>query len=77
MGTVITHNSITDRRRVFILGGEVGHVTRHERQLYKVKRSKVKVTRSHTRNVRCKGFSIGDAREEITLNRRRSPIKVV
>ena len=33
-------------RRVFILGGKVGHVTRHAGQLFKVKRSKVKVTRS-------------------------------
>jgi len=30
MGTVITRNSRTDRLRVFILGGDVGHVTRHE-----------------------------------------------
>ena len=35
-----------DRRRVFVLGGKVGHMTRHIRQLFKVKRSKVKVTRS-------------------------------
>jgi len=33
-------------RRVFILGSKVGHVTRHAGQLFKVKRSKVKVTRS-------------------------------
>jgi len=33
-------------RRVFILGGKVGHVTRNAGQLFKVKRSKVKVTRS-------------------------------
>ena len=46
MGNVITRNSRTDRRRVFILGGKVGHVTRHARKLFKVKRSKVKVTRS-------------------------------
>ena len=46
MGNVITHNLITDRRRVFVLGGKVGHVTRHVRQLFKVKRSKVKVNRS-------------------------------
>ena len=44
MANVITRNSRTDRRRVFILGGKVGHVTRHERQLFKVKRSKVKVS---------------------------------
>jgi len=31
---------------VFKLGGKVGHVTRHVCQLFKVKRSKVKVTRS-------------------------------
>ena len=46
MENVITRNSRTDRLRVFILGGAVGLVTRHERQLFKVKRSKVKVTRS-------------------------------
>jgi len=33
-------------RRVFILGGKVGHVTRHAGQLFKIKKSKVKVTRS-------------------------------
>jgi len=31
-----------DRRKVFILGGSVVHVTRH---MFKVRRSKVKVTR--------------------------------
>ena len=46
MGTVITRNSRTDRLGVFVLGGKVGHVTRHERQLFKVKRSKVQVTKS-------------------------------
>ena len=35
-----------DRRRVFKLGCKVGHVTRHVLQLFNVKRSKVKVTRS-------------------------------
>ena len=33
------------RRRVFILGGNVGHVTRHACHTFKVKKSKVKVTR--------------------------------
>ena len=46
MGNVITHNTRTDRRRVFILGGKFGHVTRHEFLLFKIKRSTVKVTRS-------------------------------
>ena len=46
MRNVITLNTRTNRRRVFILGGKVGHVTRHERQLFKVTRAKVKVTRS-------------------------------
>ena len=46
MGTVTTRNSWTNSRRVFKLGGRIGHVTRHVRQLFKVKRSKVKVTRS-------------------------------
>ena len=55
-GNVITRNSRTDRRRVFILGGKVGHVTRHERQQFEVKRSKVKVTRSRTTNSRCQGL---------------------
>ena len=31
---------------MFKLGGKASHVTRHARQLFKVKRSKVKVTRS-------------------------------
>jgi len=31
---------------VFKLGSKVGHVTRHTHQLYKVKRSKVKITKS-------------------------------
>ena len=42
----MTHKSGTDRHGVFKLGSNVGHVTRHELQLFKVKRSKVKVTRS-------------------------------
>jgi len=33
-------------RRVFILGGTFGHVTRRAGHLFKVKRSNVKVTRS-------------------------------
>ena len=41
---VITHNSRTDR--VFKVGGKVGHITRHVHQLFKVKRSKIKVSRS-------------------------------
>jgi len=45
MGDVRTHNSRTDSRRIFKLGGGVDHVTRHVRPLTKVKRSKVKVTR--------------------------------
>jgi len=45
----MTHKSRTDRHGVFKLGNKVGHVTRYEQQLFKVKRSKVKVTRS--RNV--------------------------
>jgi len=35
-----------DRRRIFKLGSKVGHVTGHAQQLFKVKRSKVKVTKS-------------------------------
>ena len=46
MGNVITRNSRTDRRRVFILGVNIGHVIRHESQLFKVKRAEVEVTRS-------------------------------
>ena len=42
----MTHKSRTDRHGVFTLGSNVGHVTHHELQLFKVKRSKVKVTRS-------------------------------
>jgi len=46
MGNVITRNSQTNSRKVFKVGGRVGHVTRHVRRLFKVKGSKVKVTRS-------------------------------
>jgi len=42
----MSHNSRTHRHWVFKLGGKVDHVTRHVCQLFKVKRSKVKVTRS-------------------------------
>jgi len=42
----MTHKSRTDRRAVFKLGGRVGHVTRHVSQLFKIKRSKLKVTKS-------------------------------
>jgi len=42
----MTHKSRTDRHGVFKLGSKFGHVTRHELQLFKVKRSKVKVTRT-------------------------------
>jgi len=42
----MTHKSRTDRRRVIKLGSKVGNVTRHVQQLFKVKRSKVKVTKS-------------------------------
>jgi len=38
----MTHKSRTDRRRVFKLGSKVDHLIR----LFKVKRSKVKVTKS-------------------------------
>jgi len=42
----MAHKSRIDRRRVFKLGSKVDHVTRHAQQLFKVKRSKVKVTKS-------------------------------
>ena len=42
----MTHKSRTDRRKVFKLGSKVGNVTRHAHQLFKLKRSKVKVTKS-------------------------------
>jgi len=47
MGYVKTHYSRTVSRRIFKLGGGIDHVTRHAWPLIKVKRSKVKVTRSH------------------------------
>ena len=43
---VTNGNSRTDKHRVLKLGVNVGHMTRHAGQLLKVKRSKVKVTRS-------------------------------
>ena len=45
-GNAIKQNSRTDERKVFKLVGKVGHVTRHVIQMFKVKRSKVTVTRS-------------------------------
>jgi len=42
----MTHKSRTDRRRLFKLRSKIGHVTRHAQQLFKVKKSKVKVTKS-------------------------------
>jgi len=42
----MTHKSRTDRCTVFKVGSKVGHVTRHIQQLFKFKRSKVKVTKS-------------------------------
>ena len=42
----MTHKSRTDTRTVFKLGSMVGHVTRHTQQLFKVKKSEVKVTKS-------------------------------
>ena len=42
----MTHKSRTDRHRVFELSSRVDFVTRHAQQLFKVKRSKVKVKRS-------------------------------
>jgi len=41
-GNVITRNSRTDRHRIVILGVRVGHVTRHVRQLFKVKQVTLK-----------------------------------
>jgi len=49
MGDVTTHNSRTDSRRSFKLGGGVDDMNRHVWPLTKVLRSKVKATRS--RNV--------------------------
>jgi len=43
---VSAHKSRTDGRRVFKRGSTVSHVTRHAQQLFKIKRSKVKVTKS-------------------------------
>jgi len=42
----MTHKSRRDMRRVFKLGSKVGNVARHAQQLFKVKRSKVKVTKT-------------------------------
>jgi len=51
MGDARTHNLTTDSRRIFKYsgGGGVDHLTRHVCPLTKVKRSKIKITRS--RNV--------------------------
>jgi len=42
----MTHKSRTDRRRVSKLGSNVDHVTHFAQQLFEVKKSKVKVTKS-------------------------------
>jgi len=42
----MTHKSRTDRRKVLKLGSKVGNVTPRAHLLFKVKRSKVKVTKS-------------------------------
>jgi len=44
-GDVMTHNSRKSRRRIFKLRERVDDVTRHIRQLLKVKRLNIKVTR--------------------------------
>ena len=55
----MTHKSRTDRRRpkVFKLGSKVGNVTRHAQQLYKVKRSKIKITKVTWRICRQKHYN--------------------
>ena len=42
----MTHKSRTGRRTVFKLGSKVGQVTLHTQELFKVKGSEVKVTKS-------------------------------
>ena len=42
----MTHKSRTDKLRVFKLGSKVDLLTHHAQQLFKFKRSKVKVTKS-------------------------------
>jgi len=71
MGNVITRNSRTDRRRVFILGGKVGHVTRRTRtvQGQKVKGQGHKVTH--------KKFSQSRALALVTLESKQTLIVVV
>jgi len=64
MGDVRTHNSRRDSHRIFKLGGGVDRVTRHAKPLTKVKRSKVKVTRSHNVSAEATGglinFKLGE-----------------
>ena len=40
----MSHNSTTEKRRIFKLSGGVDHMTGYRRSLNEVKRSKVKVT---------------------------------
>ena len=62
-GNVVTRNSRTDRRRVFILGGKVGHVTRQYNNCSRSKGQRSK-SRGHAQEIYAvKGFSIGDALE--------------
>ena len=69
MGDVITRNSRTDRRRVFILGGKVGHVTRHVQELFKVKGQGHKVTH--------KKFAQSRVLALVTLESKRPLIEIV
>ena len=67
----MTHKSRTDRHGVFKLGSNVGHVTRHELQLFKFKRSKVSHKVTH------KKFRLSRALALVTLESKRPLIAVV
>ena len=62
----MTHKSRTDTRTVFKLGSEVGHVTRHTQQLFKVKKSEVKVTKS--RDVSADKNAVGLTRQCMVIS---------
>ena len=77
----MTHKSRTDRHGVFKLGSNVGHVTRHEQQLFRVKRSKVKglrykVTRRVSRQKRYNSAVYGHIIFKLCGNYRRGDRRV-
>ena len=72
----MTHKSRTDRHGVFKLGSNVGHVTRHELQLFKVKGQGLKVTCRISRQKRYNSAVYGHINFKLGGNYQRSGRRV-